>query len=63
MTTNNDRFIMIVIYFLTNSLNTFISIQGTILPSLFRILREQQEMANSTTAETIAVKKITSDKT
>ena len=63
MTTNNDRFIMIVIYFLTNSLNTFISIQGTILPSLFRILRQQQEMANSTTAETIAVKKITSDKT
>ena len=63
MTTNNDRFIMIVIYFLTNSLNTFISIQGTILPSLFRILRQQQEMANSTTAETVAVKKITSDKT
>ena len=63
MTTNNDRFIMIVIYFLTNSLNTFISIQGTILPSLFRILRQQQEMANSTTAETIAVNKITSDKT
>ena len=38
-------------FFLKNSLNVLISIQGTILLSLFRILREQQEMVDSALAE------------
>ena len=41
---NND-------YFMTNSLNGLISIQGRIVLSLFKILRQQQEMLNSALAE------------
>ena len=37
-------------YFLTNSLNGLISIQGRILLSFFRILKQQQEMVNNTKA-------------
>ena len=39
------------VFFLKNSLNALISIQGTILLSLFRILREQQEMVDSALAK------------
>ena len=53
---------MIAICFLTDNLNALISIQGTTLPSLFRILRQRREMVNSATAKKIAAKKIASDK-
>ena len=36
---------------MTNSLNGLISIQGRIVLSLFKILRQQQEMLNSALAE------------
>ena len=39
------------VFFLKNSLNALISIQDTILLSLFRILREQQEMVDSALAK------------
>ena len=39
------------VFFLKNRLNALISIQGTILLSLFRILREQQEMVDSALAK------------
>ena len=57
-----QKLTMITVCFLTDNLNALISIQGTILPSLFRILRQRREMVNSATAKKIAANKIASDK-
>ena len=42
---------IMVIYLLANSLNALINIQFITLPSLFRTLRQQQEIVNSAIAE------------
>ena len=57
-----QKLTMIAVCFLTDNLNALISIQGTILPSLFRILRQRREMVNSATAKKIAANTIASDK-
>ena len=46
-----QKLMMMVIYFLTNSLNALANIQGTTLPSLFRTSRQQQEIVSSALAE------------
>ena len=46
-----QKLMMMVIYFLTNSLNALANIQGTTLPSLFRTSRQQQEILSNALAE------------